>query len=130
MKSNCVVVSVLIGLLNFCNISIADIKPVPDTNFTETENQPRKLTANIELYSGCIVVKDVENIQRCSVPRIVRVINPCKDSCDKYVYIEVCIPQDKCYIELRVGKKVKLVFIDSSIVITSKNGVITVDYND
>lgn len=94
----------------------------------------------IELFQ-CVRYKDQRNIAPCAVPMIVTVKDPCAtcDPCDpcaapKCVAVEICVPPcSECPPKIcckRGGEYVKYDFGKYRVEITSRKGVVTVDYDD
>lgn len=80
--------------------------------------------------------KDLRNIHPCAVKKVVSIIDPCFDprSCckPKCVKVTICVPPCGCA-KVRVsrsGRRVKYDYGKYEIKITSRNGKITVDYDD
>lgn len=105
--------------------------PVPDAG-------PQK---GVALYH-CVKVKDPHHVHPCAVPKIVKIVDPCYRPCQPCsccrpcappcVYVKICVPPCGC---ARVkcskdGRKVKYDYGKYRVELTSKNGVVTVDYDD
>ena len=94
----------------------------------------------VPLYH-CVRVKDECNIAPCAVPQIVMVKDPCAvcDPCNpcaapKCVAVQICVPPcSECPPRVtckRDGEYVKYDYGKYRVEITSRNGVVTVDYDD
>lgn len=94
----------------------------------------------ITLYH-CVRVKDECNIAPCAVPQIVMVKDPCAvcDPCNrcaapKCVAVQICVPPcSECPPRVtcrRDGEYVSYDYGKYRVEITSRNGVVTVDYDD
>jgi hypothetical protein len=96
--------------------------------------------APVTLYH-CVRVKDECNIAPCAVPQIVMVKDPCAvcDPCNpcaapKCVAVQICVPPcSECPPRVtckRDGEYVKYDYGKYRVEITSRKGVVTVDYDD
>ena len=90
-----------------------------------------------ELFD-CVKYKDLRNIAPCAVPMVVSVKDPCAciDPCDcraapKCVNVKICVPPCGCPdVKLtRNGNKVKYDYGKYVIEITSRKGIVVVDYD-
>jgi len=85
----------------------------------------------------CVKYKDQRNIAPCAVPMIVSVPDPCASPCDcacgpRCVYVKICVPPCGCA-EVkykRHGEKLVYDFGKYEVEITSRKGVVVVDYDD
>jgi hypothetical protein len=103
--------------------------------------EPAPVAGNtVELYQ-CVRIKDECNIAPCAVPQIVTVKDPCAvcDPCNpcaapKCVAVQICVPPCcPCPPKVtcrRGGEYVKYDYGKYRIEITSRRGVVTVDYDD
>lgn len=94
----------------------------------------------------CVRVKDPDHIHPCAVPTIVQIADPCpscNNCCDPCnpcaqccaqpcVNVQICVPPCGCpkIKTRRNGHYVKYDYGKYRIEITSRNGVVTVDYDD
>ncbi len=94
----------------------------------------------------CVRVKDPHHIHPCAVPTIVQIAdpcpkcntccdpcNPCAQCCEQpCVSVQICVPPCGCpkVKTRRNGHYVKYDYGKYRIEITSRNGVVTVDYDD
>jgi len=87
----------------------------------------------------CVKYKDRRNIAPCAVPMIVSVPDPCacRSACDcscgpQCVYVEICVPPCDCPCVKwkRCGEKLVYDFGKYEVEITSRKGVVVVDYDD
>lgn len=94
--------------------------------------------APVALYH-CVRYKDECNIAPCAVPMVVTVKDPCDNNCDpccapKCVAVQICVPPcSECPPEVcckRGGEYVRYDYGKYRVEITSRNGVVTVDYDD
>jgi hypothetical protein len=92
----------------------------------------------IELYP-CVQYSDGDNVHPCAVHTVVAVKDPtcCSHPCDccqpACVYVEICVPPNctYCYdVKRHDGSKVEYDYGDYEIEITSRNGVVYLDYDD
>jgi hypothetical protein len=84
----------------------------------------------VELYTD-VKIEDPRNIHPCAVPIIVEVPDPC-DECGT-VCIEICAPPCEPECVKRHGlrdRKVTFDYGDYGITVTSRRGVVKVDYDD
>lgn len=104
------------------------------------EPMPAATGTPITLYH-CVRVKDECNIAPCAVPQIVMVKDPCAvcDPCNpcaapKCVAVQICVPPcSECPPRVtckRGGEYVKYDYGKYRVEITSRKGVVTVDYDD
>ena len=105
--------------------ALADTEPTPDPVSTQ----------KVELFK-CVRVQDVRNIHPCAVPKIVSIANPCYDPCDacseRCVNVQICVPPCGCP-DVKVsrrGTRVKYDYGKYAVKITSRRGVVTVNYDD
>lgn len=92
----------------------------------------------IESYQGYSVsllypnvrYKDKKNIPACAVPMIVAVPHPCKECC--CAYVQICVPPNCCpkISRKKNGYEVEYDYGSFEVEIKSKDGLITVDYDD
>lgn len=77
-------------------------------------------------------VKDARNIAPGAVPRLIAIRDPRDRWSHQCVFVEVCMPPCDCHdISVsRDGRRVKYDFGDYEIEVTSRNGLVTVDYDD
>ena len=112
-----------------------ELPPMPEGN---GEAMPAK--PPVKLYHH-VKYEDLHNIHPCAVKMIVQVMDPCpppRDPCScckpapRYVYVQICVPPCGCKkIETsRHGSKVEYDYGKYEIEITSKRGVVYVDYDD
>lgn len=99
---------------------------------------PGPATQVIELFP-CVTYEDPQNIHPCAVRTVVAVKDPtcCRHRCDccqpGCVYVEICVPPCCPYkydVKRRDGSKVEYDYGDYEIELTSRNGVVHVDYDD
>ena len=90
--------------------------------------------APLELY-GNVKYRQTRKMAPCSVPMIVSVKDPCSlpcDCCEKCVNVEICVPQCQCpptVTTCKDGCKVRYDFGQYAVNITSRRGVVIVDYD-
>lgn len=106
--------------------------PMPETPYEQAEVLPE--STPVELYH-CVKYEDERNIHPCAVPMIVAVPDPCPDPCSctrRCVYVKICVPPCECaQIKCRrAGTKVIYDFGKYEVEITSRKGVVRVDYDD
>jgi len=98
---------------------------------------PTPMAQGVVLFQ-CVRYKDLDNIAPCAVPKIVMIKDPCAccDPCScckpMCVAVKICVPPCGC---VKVscnkdGSKVKYDYGKYEIEIKSKNGKVTVDYDD
>ena len=115
--------------------SAAPATPVP-----EAEGHALPSAEPIALYHR-VKYEDLDNIHPCAVKMIVQVKDPCpppRDPCScckpapRYVFVEICVPPcDYKKIEIsRHGSKVEYDYGKYEVEITSKRGVVYVNYDD
>lgn len=84
--------------------------------------------------------KDLDNIHPCAVPKVVCIVDPCwkpsKCGCcrpkPKCVQVKICVPPCGCA-SVKVskdGRRVKYDYGKYAVELTSRNGKVTVDYDD
>lgn len=88
----------------------------------------------------CVKIEDRDNIHPCAVVKIVSIVDPCWKpdpcacKCQKApcVLVKICVPPCGCpKVKVsRKGRKVEYDYGDYEVEITSKNGVIKVNYDD
>ena len=88
----------------------------------------------------CVRYKDLDNIHPCAVSKIVCIVDPCwkpsKCGCcrpaPRCVQVRICVPPCGCACVKvsRNGRRVKYDYGDYEVELTSKNGRVTVDYDD
>jgi len=93
----------------------------------------------VELYHR-VKYEDLDNVHPCAVKKIVAVKDPCEhqEGCGtcapQCVYVMICVPPCDDNFEYKVkrkdGSKVKYDYGKYEIEIISKDGVVTVDYDD
>lgn len=98
--------------------------PVP---YAEFAVQPS--TETIKLYEN-VRVRDTKNIAPCAVPKIVQVKDPCDECCK--IYVEICVPPCgcetvKCY---RHGDRIRFIYGEYSVDVTTRRHDVVVNYND
>lgn len=102
------------------------------------DGAPMTEAAPIALFD-CVKYKDLHNVHPCAVTKIVAVKDPraCCDPCSccepGCVYIQICVPPcGSCKFEVkrRDHSKVEWDYGDYEVEVTSKNGVVYVDYDD
>jgi len=115
-----------------------ELPPMPGGSVT---TEPPTVVENvqvIELYPH-VRYKDLDNVHPRGVPTIVAVKDPgcCDKKCEcsepGCVYVEICVPpcgEPKFDVKRSDGSKVEYDYGDYEIEITSKKGVVTVDYDD
>ncbi len=114
-----------------------NLEPIPELP-PGTALPPSAGFQTVELYHK-VKIEDRDNIHPCAVKKIVAVKDPCaKDTAcgtcaPPCVYVMICVPPD-CDFEYDVKRKdhskVEYDYGDYEVEITSKNGVIKVDYDD
>lgn len=88
----------------------------------------------IALYD-CVKYRQCRKIAPCAVPMVVSVKDPCSlpcDCCEKCVNVEICVPQCECPPTVTTcnnGCKVRYDFGKYAVNITSRRGVVIVDYD-
>lgn len=119
-----------------------------DVYFQNDKSQNDKSVPSVESHAhhahGCTKpccksrtrYKGLRDIHPCAVKKVVSIIDPCFDprSCckPKCVKVTICVPPCGCA-KVRVsrnGRRVKYDYGKYEIKITSRNGKITVDYDD
>jgi hypothetical protein len=116
------------------------LQPVPDPVYSPGIIPPSPVPGlqTIELYSR-VKYEDLDNIHPFAVKKIVAVKDPCfKDQiCETCtppcVYIMICVPPGdrfKFDVKRKDHSKVEYDYGDYEVEITSKNGVVYVDYDD
>ncbi len=99
---------------------------------------PEGEVGTVELYH-CVKVKDPDHMHPCAVPKIVMVKDPCAcdDPCScctpKCVAVQICIPPCFCEEEVKCkkdGEKVTYDYGKYRVQITSRKGVVTIDYDN
>jgi hypothetical protein len=113
------------------------VPPAPGPALTP-EAMPMPVPAGgCELFE-CVKYRDCRKIAPCAVPMIVSVKDPCAccDPCNccaapKCVNVEICVPPCSCaeICVTRNGNKVRYCFGKYAVEITSRKGVIIVDYD-
>ncbi|MBW3541724.1 MAG: hypothetical protein KY476_15760 [Planctomycetes bacterium] len=101
----------------------------------------REALSGIGLYPH-VKVEDRDNIHPCAVKKIVCVKDPrdcdkCRDRCHcgppRFVYVEICVPPCKCEkidVKRKDGSKIEFDYGDYEVELTSKDGVVFIDYDD
>jgi hypothetical protein len=113
----------------------------PLTPMAEPGAQPAPAAGGAVTLYHCVKYKDECNIAPCAVPMIVTVKDPCDccDTCDpcctpKCVAVQICVPPcSECPPRVtckRGGEYVKYDYGKYRVEITSRKGVVTVDYDD
>lgn len=116
--------------------------PVPVYNQPNQTTQPTMMVQPmpapqpVELFQF-VRVKDEKHIAPCAVPMIVQVKDPCYcDPCNKCavkcVNVQICVPQCNCPPKVtcrKDGAYVKYDFGKYKVEITSRKGLVTVDYD-
>lgn len=110
------------------------LAPEPDPQFP-VESQPQALPV-LELYTH-VKYEDLDNVHPRAIKKIVAVKDPrtpcvpcAEPSC---VYIEICVPpcdRFKFEVKRKDHSKVEYDYGDYEVEITSKRGVVYVDYDD
>ena len=134
MKCFALVGSAVWALSSF--VQAAQMPPAPIPEQGTATVQPAG--APVTLFE-CVKYKDSRNIAPCAVPMIVSVPDPCacKSACNcccepKCVYVKICVPPCGCS-EVkwkRHGEKLVYDFGKYEVEITSRKGVVVVDYDD
>lgn len=100
--------------------------------------QPMPMSSGMPLYD-CVKYHDRHNIAPCAVPMVVAVKDPCakKDACGccappKCVMVKICVPNCGCpkVCCKHDGARVRYDYGKYAVNITSKHGVVVVDYDD
>jgi hypothetical protein len=115
------------------------LAPTPSAEPIPVQGAPVQGTP-IALYE-CVKYKDLCNIAPCAVPLVVTVKDPCAvcDPCNpcaapKCVAVQICVPPcSECPPKItckRGGEYVKYDYGKYRVEITSRKGVVTVDYDD
>ncbi len=111
----------------------AGLAPIPDPHFSSHGE-----FQTVELYHR-VKYEDLRNVHPCAVKKIVAVKDPCArpsvcGSCaPPCVYVMICVPPcDKFRFDVKRKdhSKVEYDYGDYEIEITSKNGIVYVDYDD
>lgn len=116
---------------------IPEAQPQPSSDpMPPVGAQPMPMQAGAVPLYHCVRYKDKCNIAPCAVPQIVMVKDPCAkcDPCNaKCVCVQICVPPcSACPPRVtckRGGEYVKYDFGKYSVEITSRNGVVKVDYD-
>jgi len=115
--------------------------PMPEATYGQPGAEPVPVEgAAIPLYH-CVRYKDERNIAPCAVPMVVMVKDPCAtcDPCNpcaapQCVAVQICVPPcSECPPRVtcrRGGEYVKYDFGKYAVKITSRKGVVTVNYDD
>jgi len=112
-----------------------NLQPIPDP---PSPSQPSLQPIPVELYHR-VKYEDLDNIHPLAVKKIVAVKDPCatKDVCGSCqppcVYVMICVPpcdKFKYEIKRKDHSKVEYDYGDYEVEITSKKGVVYVDYDD
>jgi hypothetical protein len=126
---------VLVGSVVWALSSVAEARQMPPAPMPEQGTAAvLPADATVTLYD-CVRYKQTRNIAPCAVPMIVSVPDPCAGPCDcgpKCVYVQICVPPCGCA-EVkwkRCGDKLVYDFGKYEVEITSRRGVVLVDYND
>lgn len=99
---------------------------------------PDEAVGVVELYH-CVKYEDLNHIAPCAVPKIVMVKDPCacNDPCNccapACVAVQICVPPCYCKEDVickKNGDKVTYDYGKYRVQITSKKGVVRVDYDD
>jgi hypothetical protein len=133
MKNSVLVCAALWACASMAGAAQVPPAPVPEAG-TYEDAKVLPAGAPVELYH-CVKYEDERNIHPCAVPLIVAVPDPCPNPCDcttRCVYVKICVPpcdcaQVKCK---RHGTKVVYDFGKYEVEITSRKGVVRVDYDD
>jgi hypothetical protein len=111
-------------------------QPVPQTLPAAPGGQPLPMAAALPLFP-CVKYRDERNIAPCAVPMCVAVRDPCDDHCScgappRCVMVQICVPTCGCAkISCKHdGEKVRYDYGKYRVDITSKRGVVVVDYDD
>jgi hypothetical protein len=116
-------------------LQAAQMPPAPIPEGPVGDGAVLSASAPVELYH-CVKYKDERNIHPCAVPLIVAVPDPCADPCDcsgpRCVYVKICVPPCECaQIKCRRnGTKITYDFGKYEVDITSRRGMVVVDYDD
>lgn len=110
--------------------------PVPDAIPYPVESPPIPAVPAavdgpaVSLLFPHVCYKDLDNVPRCAVPMVVAVAHPChKCGC---VFVKVCVPPH-CVPKVKCkdgGHEVEYDYGDFEVEIKSRDGVVTVDYDD
>ena len=112
----------------------AGLVPIPDPSF----GVPSDGFQTVELYHR-VKIEDRDNIHPCAVKKIVAVKDPCakEEICGSCtppcVYVMICVPPGEKFkyeVKRKDHSKVEYDYGDYEVEITSKDGVIEVDYDD
>lgn len=111
-------------------------EPAPDASMQPEMMSPGPAGA-VPLYN-CVRYQDLRNVAPCAVPMIVSVPDPCasSDPCSccapPCVNVQICVPPCGCP-EVKVsrrGTRIKYDYGKYAMKITSRRGVVTVNYDD
>ncbi len=113
---------------------------VPPAPPEEGSNAPAPKAYPTARLFHCVRYEDLRNIHPCAVTKIVSIKDPCwkPDPCSckcqvaPCVLVKICVPPCGCP-KVRVtrhGSKVKFDYGKYEVEITSRNGVVKVDYDD
>lgn len=112
--------------------------PIPEGSLPVMGKEPVAVSSDaIELFP-CVKYKEKDEKHPCAVEKIVSVKDPCacNDPCDccdaKCVYVKVCAPPCGCP-EIKCskdGSRVKYDYGKYGFTLTSRKGVVTVEYDD
>jgi hypothetical protein len=131
MKCFALVTSALWALSSVVQAAQIPPAPVPDP---QVHVQVLPATAEVALFH-CVRYKDERNIHPCAVPMIVSVPDPCPDPCSCQrgcVFVKICVPPCGCH-EVkcrRNGERLCYDFGKYEVEVTSRRGVVVVDYDD
>jgi hypothetical protein len=112
-------------------------QPVPSLGPAAAGGPPIAMAAGVELYPR-VKYHDRRHIAPCAVPMVVAVQDPCarRDPCaacgpPKCVLVEICVPPCGCpkICTKHNGTKVRYDYGKYAVNITSRHGVIVVDYD-
>jgi hypothetical protein len=133
MKCFALVCGALCALSSVASAAQMPPAPIPDLQM-QVQVQVLPGTAQVALYD-CVKYKDERNIHPCAVPMIVSVPDPCAGPCDcgpRCVFVKICVPPCGCH-EVkckRHGEKLVYDFGKYEVEVTSRRGVVVVDYDD
>jgi len=127
------------------SLAYGQIMPLPDPGYVpatpQMYGQPLPVTTAIHPAAPvCTKVKyvDLDEMHPCATTKLIRVMNPCYDPCDRCgcqpecVTIKICVPPCGCE-RIKVRSKGKRVCYDYGkyeVDVRVKNGYIEVDYQD
>lgn len=119
----------------------AELQPVPDPGAVPAPAPDAgKLShQTVQLYDR-VEIEDLDNVHPCAVKKIVAVKDPCErpaaicgDCAPPCVYVMICVPpcdEFEYKVKRKDGSKVKYDYGKYEVEITSKDGVVSIDYDD